>query len=110
MCKIIFNSIFRQGIKNKVFVYCINFNHTPLDSQYFEILYKMAPGSFINHNIYKHHQIKILFLILASSSLPESTLFCFKSIPQLVTEKSQQFQTGQKWAFQENVDTHNRVI
>lgn len=88
MCKIIFNSIFRQGIKNKVFVYCINFNHTPLDSQCFEMLYKMAPGSFINRNIYKHHQIKILFLILASSGLPESTLFCFKSVPQLMLQKN----------------------
>lgn len=70
MCKIVFNSIFRQTLRilYKVFVYCINFNHTPLDSQRFEMLYKMAPGSFINHNIYKHHQIKILFLILASSS------------------------------------------
>lgn len=65
-----------------MFVRCINFNYTPLDSQYFEMLYKMPPWCYINHNTNEHHQIQKLFPTPCSSNLRASALFCSNSIPQ----------------------------
>lgn len=113
MCKIVFNSIFRQTLKYfiKCFAYCINFNHTSTRSTtLWKCFNKMAPGSFINHNIYKHHQIKILFLILASSSClraPSSVSRVYHNLYHKELTATLEYKNG---LFQENVNTRNRVI
>lgn len=85
MCKIVFNSIFRQGIKNTLkclstalILIILHWTHNALKC------FAKCPQDLLLIIIQAPSNQTLLFLTLGSSSLPASALFCFKSRPQIV--------------------------